>query len=134
MSDPIDGEIISIISKLNRVQKVIGGAKGSALNKIEEGAGKFDRFIDLRHQIQNRVQLVKDTIEDIRKLERIPGANPKELITCQSTVRTELTAMNDEWRELDSLYRLETKKRRSKFTPDELAARQQMLVELQNEI
>ena len=63
-----------------------------------EGAGKFDRFIDLRHQIQNRVQLVKDTIEDIRKLERIPGANPKELITCQSMVRTELTAMNDEWR------------------------------------
>ena len=36
MSDPIDGEIISIINKLNKVQKVIGGgAKGSALNKIE---------------------------------------------------------------------------------------------------
>ena len=35
MSDPIDGEIISIINKLNKVQKVVGGAKGSALNKIE---------------------------------------------------------------------------------------------------
>lgn len=38
------------------------------------------------------------------------------------------------FQELDSIFRLETKKRRSKFTPEELAARQNMLVELQSEI
>jgi hypothetical protein len=60
--------------------------------------GKLDHFIDLNRQICDRLNLVKETIEDIRKLERIPGANPNQLITCQSTVRTELTAMNDEWK------------------------------------
>jgi hypothetical protein len=38
-------------------------------------------------------------------------------------VRSEITAMNDEWRELDSIYRLETKKRRSRFSEEELRIR-----------
>lgn len=36
--------------------------------------------------------------------------------------------------EMDTIYRLESKKKRSKFTPEELSARQRALVELQSEI
>jgi hypothetical protein len=39
-----------------------------------------------------------------------------------------------DWRELDQLYRNEARKRRSKFSPEEMAYRQEALIELQNEI
>ena len=53
----------------------------------------MDRFVDLSSHVADRIQIVKDTIEDIRKLEKVPGTNPRELITCQSKVRTEMAAM-----------------------------------------
>jgi hypothetical protein len=88
MSDSLDAELISLVNKLNKIQKEIGGGKLKDKNNLSimEAGGKIDRFIDLKCQISDRVQIVKDTIEDIRKLERIPGANPKELISCQSKV------------------------------------------------
>ncbi|RYY77911.1 hypothetical protein EON63_18100, partial [archaeon] len=39
--------------------------------------------------------------------------------------------MSEEWKELDTLYRLEAKKKRSRFSPEQLEARQQMLVSMQ---
>lgn len=39
-------------------------------NSFYEGDGKIDRFVDLSSQVTERIQIVKDTIEDIRKLEK----------------------------------------------------------------
>lgn len=62
------------------------------------------------------------------------GSNPRELISLQSQVRTELATLNEDWKELDISYRNECKKRRSKISVEELSQRQQMLSALQEEI
>ncbi len=33
------------------------------------------------------------------------SVNPKELIQLQSKVRTDLSALNEDWKELDNMYR-----------------------------
>jgi DNA repair ATPase RecN len=131
MADPLDGELIGLINKLNKIQKKVGGGKSEAKGKND---GKIDRFSDLKDQMTERLMELKETFEDIQRLEKTPGSNPKELIAAQSKVRTELTALNDDWKELDNNYRNEAKKKRSKLGPEELAQRQQILTTLQIEI
>eukprot|EP01035_Chromulina_nebulosa_P019369 gene19369-25236_t len=132
MSDNVDADLLDIINKLNKIQKEIGGAK--AKEAIVGEDGKIDRFLDLRNQMFNRLSNIKDTLELVHRLEKSPGSNPKELISAQSKVRTELTAINEDWKELDTLYRNEAKKKRSKLSPEEMKSRQQMIVKLQLEI
>ncbi len=133
MSDALDCELIGLINKLNKIQAEIGGGKQKDSIAAKHG-GKIDRFIDLKMQIGERLEVIKTTIDDVKKYEKMPGSNPKDLIGSQSKLRNELSCVTDEWRELDTIFRLETKKRRSKFSPEELAERQNMLVDLQNQI
>lgn len=131
MADPLDGELLALINKLNKIQGQVGGVK------VKGGGGddgKIDRFIDLKNQMTDRLMGLKEIFENIQALEKNPGSNPKELISEQSKVRSELAALNEDWKELDLNYRNEAKKRRSKFSPEELAQRQQILGALQDEI
>jgi DNA repair ATPase RecN len=131
MGDSLDSELLLLISRLNKIQGQVGGAK-SKWNKDHDG--KIDRFIDLKDQMTERLMNLKETFENIQSMEKSPGSNPKELIGEQSKVRSELAALNEEWKELDSTYRNEAKKRRSKFSAEELSHRQQILDALQLEI
>jgi hypothetical protein len=70
----------------------------------------------------------------VHKLNSSPGLNPKELITAQSKVRTELTTLNEEWKELDNIHRHEAKKKRSKLSSEEMSWRQQIISSLLAEI
>lgn len=133
MADMLDEELIGLMNRLHKVQKEVGGGKKEHTFATDHG-GKVDRFVDLYDRMCERLQTVKNCIDEIRKLERVPGTNPKDLISNQSQVRTEIAAITDEWKELDIIFRLETKKKRSRFTPEQLAARQQMLVSLQANI
>lgn len=133
MADALDLELLGLINKLNRIQKEIGGGKKNDSYASRRGV-VLDRFIDLRHTIADRLDVIKTSIEEVKKLEKVPGSDPKLLIGAQSKVRNELAQVNDEWRELDTIYRLEAKKRRSKFSPEELQERQEMLVSLQQQI
>ena len=130
MADPLDGELLVLINKLNKIQGQVGGVKV----KKGDHEGKIDRFLDLKNQMTERLMGLKETFENIQVLEKNPGSNPKELISEQSKVRSELTLLNEEWKELDLNYRNEAKKRRSKFSPEELEQRQQILNALQMEI
>jgi hypothetical protein len=133
MADAIDSELSSLLNKLNRIQKDIGGGKKDKSFAAEHG-GRLDRFIEVYNRMNDRLETVKNALDEVRKLEKIPGSNPRDLITNQSIVRTELVTLGDEWKELDTLYRLESKKKRSRFTPDELQVRGQMVVQLQQMI
>jgi hypothetical protein len=138
MSDSIDIELLSMIGKLNRIQREVGGGKNDK-NKPEGGlftgsGDRTDRFSDLEERMNERVDRVKSSIEDIQKLERIPGTNPKELISVQSSVRNELSSLADEWKEMDMVFRIEKRKKRSRFPEQELTRREQVLVQLQSVI
>jgi hypothetical protein len=129
MTEAIDSELLMLLSRLNKVQKEVGGGKKNMLQAGGDRGG-VDRFLDLSERMRERLENIKTCIEEIRKLEKIPGSNPTELITNQSKVRSELIVLGEEYKEIDSLYRLEKKKKRSRFKPEELAARGQIVQQI----
>lgn len=129
--DPLDTELNAIINKLNKVQGQVGGAKAKVSVIGEDG--KLDRFLDLKGRMLDRLHDLKETLQLKETLDKA-GGNPKDLIAAGSKIRTDLAALNDEWKELDHIYRAEAKKKRSKHTPEEMATRQQILMKLQMEI
>ena len=60
-------------------------------------------------------------------MEKTSGTNPKDLITEQSKLRQEITLLFDEWKAMETIYRAEVKKKRSKYTPEEMADRNNTL-------
>ena len=136
--DTLDSELISLLNRLNKVQTQVGGpkSKNSHHTSALGDDGKIDRFIDLKNQMADRLNDIRETMENVQRLEQMQGSagNPKELISAQSKIRTELTTLNANWGELDSVHRAEAKKKRSKFTPEEMSNRQQILTALQMEI
>lgn len=131
MSDPLDGELLTLLNKLNKIQGEVGGGK---VKRIKGDDGKIDRFLDLQAQMTEKLVNLKENFENIQRLEKSPGSNPKELIKAQSQVRTDLASLNEDWKELDANYRKEAKKKRSKFSSEELEQRQAILTTLQSEI
>lgn len=109
MADPIDAELLGLLNKLNKLQQQVGGGKEK--QSIIGEDGKIDRFLDLRHTMQERLDDIRVTLETIKTLES-SGGNSRDLIVSQSKVRSELTKLNDEWNELHNLYNHEAKKKR----------------------
>jgi hypothetical protein len=68
-------------------------------------------------------------------MEKSSGTNPKDLITEQSKLRQEMVLLMDEWKAIEALYRAEAKKKRSKYSAEEMLDRnntlQQLFVEIQ---
>lgn len=60
-------------------------------------------------------------------MEKTSGTNPKDLITEQSKLRQEMVLLLDEWKAMETIYRAEVKKKRSKYTPEEMADRNNTL-------
>jgi hypothetical protein len=73
-------------------------------------------------------------VETAQGLEKQPGSNPRELIAVQSQIRGDLATLNEDWKELDALFRSEAKKRKSKISPEEMGKREKILLEFQSEI
>eukprot|EP01033_Poteriospumella_lacustris_P012152 gene12152-8695_t len=132
MSDSLDSELISLINRINKVQNVVGGKKKNG--GFGDARGKIDHFIDLSERMKERLETIKAAVDEIKKLEKVPGANPTELITNQSKVRTELNLISEEWKELDTIHRLEKRKKRSRYTQEELDGRAMVVYTLQMSI
>jgi SYP7 family syntaxin len=49
-------------------------------------------------------------------------------------VRTDLSALNEDWKELESMHRMEARKKRTKFSPEVMKLRKNMVEQLQLEI
>lgn len=132
MSDSLDSELISLINRINKVQAAVGAKKKNGM--FADSRGKIDHFIDLSERMKERLETIKTAVDEIKKLEKVPGANPTELITNQSKVRTELNLISEEWKELDTVHRLEKRKKRSRYTQEELDARGMVVYTLQMSI
>jgi hypothetical protein len=130
MADPIDFELIDIINRLHQIQSVIGGAKFDESKPVH----KLDRFIDLKVMMLERLKEVKDQIELVSSANQLVGGNPRDLIAIQSQIRRDLTHLTTDWNELDSLYRAEASKRKSKLSPEEVKNRLDIVVAMQEDI
>lgn len=85
MSDALDTELIGLLNRLTKVQKEVGGGKKEK-SLAEQMGQKLDRFVDLYDRMNERLQTIKNSIDEIRKLEKMPGSNPRDLITHQGKV------------------------------------------------
>ena len=134
MADALDGELITLINRLNKVQAEVGGPKKNKHVAVFGEDGKIDRFLDLRNQMKDRVNDIIETLAAVQQMEKSPGSNPKGIIEGNSKVRTELKTLVDNWAELDALYKAEAKKKRSKYSKESMQERQQILTDTRLEI
>lgn len=134
------------MTKLYTIQEAVGGKEKDskekgAKSKASSGKGdKGARFNELKGEIVDLLKKVHGMIKEAKDKDSsligsaTYGYGAKEKVAVQQTIRETIRQLGDQWRILDGLYRSEAKKKRSKFTKDELSAQQTLVLKLQQEI
>ena len=145
----IDDELTELLTKLYTMQEDVGAKPKSsdeekklkAENIAVMGTGrkaqaKGSRFLELRSMIIQRIKTIHRKLSEVKDLENAGygGDNPTQLIKLQAEIREEIRQANDEWKELDAIYKREARKKRSKFTPEELETQAQLVQQLYEQI
>lgn len=110
-------------------------------------AKKGARFVELKTAVVERLKKAHALLqeEDTRKKKNLRATGSttsalggqnvvKDVIARRAQVREELRQANDEWTEMDELYKNEARKKRSKFTREELEIQQTLVQRLRVEI
>ena len=142
-----DEELTLLLTKLYSIQETVGAKEKSsdeekkaraeqAGQQVSMGKGKKakktgSRFLELKSSIVDRLKTVHGLIEEQSNSKR---SNPKEAIAAQAEIREQIRQASDEWGELNALYKKEARKKKSKFTPDELEVQQALVMQLNAEI
>mmetsp|Transcript_244 Transcript_244/g.390 ORF Transcript_244/g.390 Transcript_244/m.390 type:complete len:326 (+) Transcript_244:115-1092(+) len=152
MSNKDDKELLELLTKLYGIQETIGAKPKTSLedkrhraeNTASMGRGKKakktgGRFVDLKSSIINRLKTIHALLEEEQQRIRngmsvASGNNPKEVIAKQAQIREEIRQVEDEWQELDGIYKNEARKRKSKFTKEELDIQQTLVQRLYSEL
>lgn len=144
-----DDELTDLLTKLYTIQEDIGAKpKTSAEEKQAKAEGiavmgqgkkaqeKGSKFLSLKGEIVERLQNIHQLLKDIKDKEQagFGGDNAKEIIKMQADVREQLRQASDDWKELDGIYKKEARKKRSKFTQEELEVQEELVQRLYAEI
>lgn len=144
-----DDELTDLLAKLYGIQEDIGAKpkssedekKARAENVVTMGQGKkaqekASRFLQLKGDIVDRLKSIHQMLKDIKEKEQagFGGDNAKEIIKMQADVREQLRQASDDWKTLDEIYKKEARKKRSKFTPEELEVQAELVQRLYTEI
>lgn len=149
MADATDNELTDLLTKLYGIQEDIGakpktsdGEKkakavmAAQLGSNKKAAEKGSRFLSLKATIVDRLKTIHQQIKEYKEQEArgYGGDNAKETIKLKAEIRESIKQATDEWKELEELYKKEARKKRSKFTPEELETQQVLVERLWNEI
>ena len=144
-----DDELTELLTKLYTIQEDIGAKpksteeekRSKAENVATMGKGKKaekkgSRFLDLKAGIIDRLKDIYRIMKETKELEGAGygGDNAKEIIKMQAEVREQIRQAQDEWNELDGIYKKEARKKKSKFTPEELEVQSELVRKLYAEI
>ena len=149
-----DKELLSLLTKLYTIQEQVGAKpKSSDQDKFNRatstatmGRGKQakkagSRFLQLKSSIVERLKSIHAMLEEEQARARggagftIAGSNnPKEIIARQARIREEIRQAGDDWTELDGIYKAEARKRKSKFSREELDVQQTLVQRLYAEL
>jgi len=144
-----DDELTDLLAKLYGIQEDIGAKpksseeekKSRAESVVTMGQGKkaqekASKFLQLKGDIVDRLKSIHQMLKDIKEKEGagFGGDNAKEIIKMQAEVRESLRQATDDWKELDEIYKKEARKKRSKFTPEELEVQAELVQRLYAEI
>lgn len=142
-----DEELTLLLTKLYTIQEQVGAkdpSSSSDKRSRAEQAGQSammgrtrkskrvgSRFLDLKSSIVERLRTVHTLIEAQNNSKKL---NPKEVIAAQAEIREVIRQASDEWGEINELYKNEARKKKSKFTPEELEVQQALVMQLKSEI
>ena len=139
MAPNLDQEIDLLLEKLNGIQAEVGVAKSEGKEE-ESGAAAAprsggDRFLDLKGMMISKLKEIKKIMQEQQEQRASGGpSNPKQQIEQDSKVRKILRELNEDLQELEQLYNTEARKRRSKYTKEELQLREEVVRLLSQEI
>lgn len=140
-----DSELTELLTKLYTMQEDVGvkektspdEKKQKAENVATMGTGrkaqqKGSRFLALKGSIVNHVKSILSNIEEAkaRESDGFGGDNQTQLIRLQNDIREEIRQSQEEWDEMKAIYDKEARKKRSKFTPEELELQEQLVLQL----
>jgi len=142
-----DAELTGLLTKLYTIQEQVGAKEQSsdeekrhraeqAGQQVQMGKGKKgkktgSRFLELKSSIVRHLRALHALIEEQSASKR---NNPKEAIAAQAEVRDLIRQASDEWSELNDLYKKEARKKKSKFTVEEMEVQQALVMQLNQEI
>ena len=131
-----DEELTLLLTKLYTIQEQVGAVEKSSseekknraeqagqvtMGKGKKGKKTGSRFLELKSSIVDRLKQVHTLIEEQNASKR---NNPKEAIAAQAEIRELIRQAQDEWGELNEMYKKEARKKKSKFTQEELEVQQ----------
>ena len=144
-----DDELTDLLAKLYTIQEDIGAkpatseeekkeraANVALMGKGKKAAAKGSRFLELKSTIVDRLKTIHNLLKETKSKEAAGygGDNAKELIKMQAEIREHIRQANDEWNEMDAIYKKEARKKKSKFTPEELEIQSELVRRLAAEI
>mmetsp|Transcript_6747 Transcript_6747/g.7753 ORF Transcript_6747/g.7753 Transcript_6747/m.7753 type:complete len:329 (-) Transcript_6747:176-1162(-) len=148
-----DKELLELLTKLYEIQETVGSKPqtttaekraraengGATMGRGRKAQKAGSRFLDLKSSIVSRLKTIQNLLQGESDRQRgafsvATGNNPKEVIARNAQMREELRQASDEWQEMDGLYKNEARKRKSKFTQEELDYQQSLVQTLYGEI
>jgi len=144
-----DEEITDLLTKLYTIQEDIGAKpktsedekRAKAKNTAKMGSSKKaekkgSKFLELKSTIVDRLKTIHQLLKDTKRLEGAGygGDNAKDIIKMQAETRENIRQATDEWRELEGIYKKEARKKKSKFSPEELEIQSELVKRLYAEI
>lgn len=144
-----DEELTDLLTKLYTIQEDIGAKpKTSDEEKKEKaqmvavmGKGKKtekkgSRFLEIKSTVVERMKKIHNLLKETKEKEKagFGGDNAKEIIKMQAEIREQIRQASDEWNEMDAIYKKEARKKKSKFTPEELEVQSELVRRLHAEI
>ena len=141
-----DEELTILLTKLYAIQEQVGAVEKSSdqdkknraasAGQIQMGKGRKgkktgSRFLELKSSIVDRLKSVHALQEEQTSSVSL---DPKVKIATQAEIRELVRQAQDEWGELNELYKKEARKKKSKFTQEELEVQQALVMQLDAEI
>jgi hypothetical protein len=141
--------VTELLTKLHTIQEDIGAKpktsdeerRTKAENVAVMGKGKHaqkkgSRFLHLKSSIVSRLKNVYQFMKEAKELEGAGygGDNANKVIQVQTKIREQIRQAQEEWRELEGIYKKETQKKKSKFTSEELEVQSELVRELHSEL
>ncbi|OQR93910.1 hypothetical protein ACHHYP_02102 [Achlya hypogyna] len=119
MSREVDG----LLERLAHINVEMGGQEVR-----KDKAKATDRFGELRLKISDRLHALKITLAEMAQpVSAKKPQHPREKIKQQQGIRDDIRLVEEDLTEMTECYEAEAKKKKSKFSPEELAIRKDFL-------
>jgi len=151
MSTKDGKELTGLLTKLYSIQEDVGAKpqttaeekvdranNASMLGKGRKAKKSGTRFLELKGSVIKRLRKVHELLEEEAKRNKgqfsVVETNSNYVIKQKSMMREEIRQAEEEWKEMEGLYKVEARKKRSKFTKEQLDIQQTLVHRLNAEL